>query len=138
MHRFPGNKRFAFTIYDDTDLSTVENVRPIYELLTGLGMRTTKSVWPLATVPEGRHGGSSLQDAEYLRFVLKLRDLGFEIALHNVRNHDSTRETIDAGLEEFRRLIGYYPRVHANHSRNRDNIYWGAARFNDMRRVYRA
>jgi hypothetical protein len=137
MHRFPDNKRFAFTIYDDTDLSRIENIRPVYDLLAGLGMRTTKSVWPLASVSDGRHGGSSLQDPHYLQFILGLRDKGFEIALHNVRNYDSTREMISQGLEEFRQIIGYYPRVHANHSRNRDNIYWGAARFNTLRQLYR-
>ncbi len=138
MNRFPNNKRFAFTILDDTDLSTVENISPVYRLLAELGMRTTKSVWPLASVRSGRQGGSSLQDADYLKFILGLKDLGFEISLHNVRNHDSTREIIKQGLEEFRKLIGCYPRVQANHSTNRDNIYWGASRFNRLRLLYRA
>jgi hypothetical protein len=138
MSRFPNNKKFAFTILDDTDLSTVENVKPVYRLLAELGMRTTKSVWPLASVRDGRQGGCSLQDVDYLKFILDLKQQGFEISLHNVRNHDSTREMIKHGLEEFRRLIGRYPRVQANHSTNRDNIYWGAARFNRLRLLYRA
>jgi hypothetical protein len=137
MHKFPGDKRFAFSIFDDTDLSTVGNVYPVYRLLAELGIRTTKSVWPLASVNEGWHGGSSLQDAEYLRFVLALKEQGFEIALHNVRNHDSPRDLIASGLEKFRELIGHYPRTHANHSRNRDNIYWGASRFTSLGRLYR-
>ena len=110
MNRFPDNKQFAFTILDDTDLSTVETVRPIYRLLGELGMRTTKSVWPLASVPDGRQGGSSLQEDN-----LDLKERGFEISLHNVRNHDSTPEITKQGLEEFRQLLGRYPRVHANH-----------------------
>jgi hypothetical protein len=138
MHKFPGNKRFAFSIFDDTDLSTTVNVGPVYHLLSELGMLTTKSVWPLATVREGWHGGSSLQEIEYLKFVLALKERGFEIALHNVRNHDSTRELIALGLERFHELIGHYPRSHANHSRNRDNIYWGASRFNGLRPLYSA
>ena len=72
MSRFPNNKKFAFTILDDTDLSTVGNVAPVYRLLSELGMRTTKSVWPLASVREGRQGGCSLQDADYLKFILEL------------------------------------------------------------------
>jgi hypothetical protein len=40
---FPGGKCFAFTIFDDTDVATVENIRPIYLLLEDLGMRTTKT-----------------------------------------------------------------------------------------------
>ena len=138
MSRFPDNKKFAFTILDDTDLSTVENIGSVYCLLTELGMRTTKTVWPLASVRDGRLGGSSLQDPEYLKFVLNLKDSGFEIALHNVRNYDSTREIIEQGLEEFRRRVGHDPRVHSNHCNNRDNIYWGAARFHMLGPLYRA
>ena len=138
MNRFPGNKKFAFAIYDDTDLSTVQNISPVYRLLTEIGMRTTKSVWPLASVPDGWLGGCSLQDPKYREFTLDLRRRGFEIALHNVRNHDSTHEMIGQGLEEFRKIVGHYPRVHANHCKNRDNIYWGAARFNTLQFMYKA
>jgi hypothetical protein len=137
MSRFPQNKKFAFAIHDDTDLSTVETILPIYRLLEEIGMCTTKSVWPLASVADGRHGGSSLQDPEYLSFILELRDKGFEIALHGVRNHDATRDLIEKGFQEFHRLIGYNPRIHVNHSRNRENIYWGEARFNRLRHFYR-
>ncbi len=28
MITFPDNKQFAFTIFDDTDLSTIENIGP--------------------------------------------------------------------------------------------------------------
>lgn len=137
MSRFPGNKDFAFTILDDTDLSTVDNIKPIYSLLANLGMQTTKSVWPLASVEHGRLGGSSLQEPEYRRFVLDLKDRGFEISLHNVRNHHSTREVVKEGLDEYRRVVGTNPRVHANHSTNRENIYWGSARFTSMRTLYK-
>ena len=34
---WPDGKDFAFTIFDDTDLATLENVPPVYELLGGLG-----------------------------------------------------------------------------------------------------
>lgn len=138
MNNFPDNRRFAFSVFDDTDLSTVENVGPLYRLLDELGIHTTKSVWPLASAEAARFGGSSLQDSEYLNFVLGLKKAGFEIALHNVRNTCSTRDEVEAGLEEFRRLIGCYPRVHANHSYNRDNIYWGPARFSRIAPLYRS
>jgi hypothetical protein len=129
MSNFPGNKKFAFTIFDDTDLSTVQNVGPVYRLLENLGMRTTKSVWPLASVPGARYMGQSLQEPDYLQFVLDLQKKGFEIALHNVRNTHSTRDQVKDGFEAYRRLLGQYPRAHANHSNNADGIYWGAARF---------
>jgi hypothetical protein len=136
MKSFPNNKSFAFSIFDDTDLSTVDNIAPVYRLLTELGMRITKSVWPLATVAEGKHGGCSLQEPEYLSFILQLQDLGFEIAMHNMRNHHCSRELVEQGFAEFRRLIGHYPRAHANHSRNNENLYWGAARFKFLKSLY--
>ncbi|MCU1220587.1 MAG: uncharacterized protein JWN42_1784 [Candidatus Angelobacter sp.] len=138
MHDFPDNKTFAFSIFDDTDLSTVENVGPVYRLLDEIGIRTTKSVWPLASTEAARLGGSSLQDFEYLTFVLGLKKAGFEVGLHNVRNTCSTRDEIEAGLKEFRLRIGCYPRVHTNHSCNRENIYWGPARFSSIGPLYRA
>ena len=33
MNRFPNNKSFAFSIFDDTDSSTVESIQPAYRLL---------------------------------------------------------------------------------------------------------
>jgi hypothetical protein len=32
-------------------------------------------------------------------------------------------------MELFREYIGSYPRVHANHASNPDNLYWGSKRF---------
>lgn len=128
MSRFPGNKNFAFSIFDDTDNSTLECVGPVYRLLQELGFRTTKSVWPLAAAPGARFGGATLQDADYLEWIQELRRAGFEIGLHNVRSGSAPREVVQRGLEEFRIRIGEYPRVHANHSDNSENIYWGSSR----------
>ena len=127
---FPGGKRFAFTVMDDTDVATVENVRPIYQLLRELGMRTTKTVWPLRCAEGSRNFSTSetLEDPAYRDFVIGLRDQGFEIAWHGATMESSSRERTIAGLEKFREIIGYYPRVHANHSFNRENLYWGSAR----------
>ena len=128
MTKFPDNKRFAFTVFDDTDYSTVSNIEPIYRLLTDLGFRTTKSVWPLGPVLGARIGGDSLQNKNYRSLVLSLQREGFEIGLHNVQNHDATRQETEQGLEVFRSLIGMYPRIHCNHSLNKENIYWGDQR----------
>ena len=46
-----------------------------------------------------------------------------------VRGGSSERADIMAGLEVFRREFGGYPSLHVNHSRNRDNLYWGAERW---------
>ncbi|HVB34894.1 MAG TPA: hypothetical protein VNJ52_11060 [Patescibacteria group bacterium] len=127
---FPGGKRFAFTILDDTDVATVDNVRPMYRLLERLGMRTTKTVWPLAC-PEGSPNfgtSETLEDSEYLAFVRDLDRRGFELTWHGATMESSRRDRTLAGLERFHELIGHYPRIHANHAENRENLYWGAGR----------
>src|SRR5438132_7240257 len=135
LDRFPNNRGFAFTVFDDTDDSTVENVGPVYELLSEIGMHTTKSVWALPCGPNTPFHGSTLQDRQYLDFIRHLRNEGFEIALHNARNCDATRDVTRQGLDEFEWLIGALPRSHSNHYFNRDNLYWGPARlsFRGMR-----
>lgn len=128
---FPEGKRFAFSIVDDTDMATLERVKPLYELLARYGMRTTKTVWVMET-NEPTHQpnqGDTLHNPAYLAFILDLKAKGFEIALHGVRGGSSVRQEIVSGLEEFRDAIGQYPSIHVNHSLNRDNIYWGEHRW---------
>ena len=127
---FPDGKRFAFTIIDDTDVATVDNVKPVYHLLEQLGMRITKTVWTVGC-PEGSKNFSSsqtLEDADYLAFVVDLQRRGFEIASHGATMESSTRERTAVALERFRETFGSYPRVHVNHAYNRENLYWGAER----------
>ena len=128
--QFPRGKQFAFTIIDDTDCATVENVRPIYECLYRLGFRTTKTVWPLpGHHPQDANApAQTLADPDYLEFIRQLERWGFEIALHNARSYSCTREESRAGLETFHSLLGHYPRIHANHMFNREDLYWGSAR----------
>jgi hypothetical protein len=130
---FPEGRRFAFTIMDDTDVATVENVKPIYRLLERLGFRTTKTVWPMAC-PEGSPAFSSsetLEDPEYLEFVLDLQRRGFEIAYHGATMESSTRDRTQHALERVRQHFGETPRVYANHAYNRENLYWGEHRVDD-------
>jgi hypothetical protein len=136
MGRFPGGRRFALAIFDDTDAATVEKVAPVYRLLIDLGIRSTKSVWPLPNVPGASLGGATLDDPPYVEFLGTLAREGFELALHNVRNHDSTRDTTRIGLERFCERLGHYPRTHCNHYSNRENLYWGPDRLG--RRLHRA
>jgi hypothetical protein len=127
---FPGGRRFAFSILDDTDVATVENVGPVYRLLDALGMRTTKTVWPLPC-PEGSRdfaGSQTLDDAEYREFILWLHGRGFEVTWHGATMEASERARTEEGLERFRAVLGAYPRIHANHAYNRENLYWGPAR----------
>lgn len=122
---WPDGKDFAFTIFDDTDLATLENVREVYSFLADRGFRTTKSVWPLLGNKTPKIGGATCEDDKYLRWVLNLREKGFEIGLHNVTYHTSPREETIRGIEKFRELFGHYPFSMANHSGCHENIYWG-------------
>jgi hypothetical protein len=133
MGGYPEGKRFAFTIIDDTDVATVDNVLPIYRLLESLGMRTTKTVWPVSC-PEGSRFFSrsqTLDDPEYLAFILDLAARGFEITWHGATMESSRRERTIAALDRFKALFGSYPKVHAGHAENRENLYWGADRVDD-------
>jgi hypothetical protein len=127
---FPDGRRFAFTVVDDTDVATVANVKPVYDLLEQLGMRVTKTVWPVACEEGSKNFSSSetLADPAYRAFVLDLQRRGFEITWHGATMESSPRERTVRALERFRELLGAYPRVHVNHAENRENVYWGAAR----------
>lgn len=138
--RFPGEARFAFTVVDDTDFATVDNVKPVYDLLAELGMRTTKTLWPLAaTEPNPYDGSQTAADPRYRAFLQSLQRDGFEPALHGVRMHSSRRDDIVDGLERFGEYFGDGPAMHVNHFKNLDNVYWGRARLSGRtaRAVYR-
>ena len=127
---YPQGKDFAFTIFDDTDVSTLGNIKPIYDLLDSLGMRTTKSVWPLQChVTNSDFAGShTLENKEYAAYVKDLSSRGFEIAFHGASMESSQREKTLTALEKFKDVVGYYPRVYACHGHNRENLYWGRKR----------
>ena len=44
---WPNNKRFAFTIFDDTDRANLKDNQLVYQCLNELNFKTTKSVWML-------------------------------------------------------------------------------------------
>lgn len=124
---FPQGKKFAFTIFDDTDNASVENVRPIYELLSELNMRTTKSVWVFPTDNERNpyFHSQTLADPDYLSFIRWLMEKGFEVSFHGASTDSNPRAVTLAALQRYRELLGQYPNIHTNHSRNKDNLYWG-------------
>jgi len=113
----PSGKKFVFTIIDDTDDATLENI-----------FRTTKTVWVYP--PRDKESfGHSLMDEGYREFVCDIYRKGFEIGLHNVGSGEYFREEILKGLEEFRSIVGEYPRIQINHAYNPDSIYGGYKRF---------
>ncbi|NIP41923.1 MAG: hypothetical protein GWO41_16285 [candidate division Zixibacteria bacterium] len=129
---WPENKDFAFTIFDDTDNATLENVKPVYDLIDDLGFRTTKSVWPSRGNDKPIFGGDTCEDPEYAGWLLELRDKGFEIAYHMNTYHSSTREEIIEGLQRFNEIFGHNPDSMSNHTGCADDIYWGPSRLSGL------
>lgn len=131
---WPGGKRCAFALFDDTDLTTLENGPPVYRLLTDLGIRATKSVWPLAPPGEGRVGGATLDDPAYRDWVLQLCADGHEPGFHNATDASSDRGRTEAALDRFREVFGHDPACGANHNGNAEAIYCGPNRLGGNRR----
>jgi len=126
--QLPDNKKFAFTIIDDTDDSFLENTKPIYDLLYSHGIFITKTVWVYP--PRDKESkGHSLQHKGYREFIVDLKNKGFEIGLHNIGSGEYFREEIVRGLEEYKEYLGEYPKIHINHAYNPDSIYGGYKRF---------
>ena len=99
---WPDGKQFAFTIFDDTDSSTVENVSPVYSFVADCGFRTTKSVWIVeGDRNRGKCVGDSCENPEYLRWALELQAKGFELGFHNCTWHGLPRDEIRAALDKF-------------------------------------
>jgi hypothetical protein len=126
--RWPQNKRFAFTIVDDTDGAQLDRIRRVYDVLSDAGMRTTKTVWPLRPITRGRLGGDSLECPAYASWIRELKQLGFETAFHGASDGKSHREHVILALDRFRDELGSDPQIHTNHDGQSEALYWGAAR----------
>ena len=135
---WPKGCEFAFTIVDDTDGATLQNIKPVYDYLYSKGILTTKTCW--AYPPKDTlYKGQCLQDREYKEYLQELKEKGFEIGFHNACSGGCLREETIAAFEDFREAFGAYPILHINHGDNVDNIYWGAYRFSGLvRKVYQA
>jgi len=136
---YPDGKDFIFTIFDDTDVSTLDYIKPIYDFLASINMWTTKSVWPLAYSGNCNDAGShTLENQPYAEYIKELDALGFEIGFHGPSMVSSKREDTARSFEIFHSVLGKYPRIYAAHSMNRENLYWGASRFSFsiFRKIY--
>jgi hypothetical protein len=132
---WPDGKAFAFTVFDDTDLATVENVKPVYDLLRDLGIFTTKSVWAVNAPGTPRIGGATCEDPAYRDWVLSLQAAGFEIGSHGASPGTTPREAVGRSLDQFRETFGHDPSALANHSGCLESIYWGEARVDGAARA---
>lgn len=136
--RWPEGRRFAFSIFDDTDWTTLRNGPAVYDLLDDLGLAITKSVWVHDPGPRRTTGGGTCAEPDYLRWVLDLQARGHEIGFHNATDHSSDRATTRAALDRFEELFGHAPRVGADHAANAEALYAGPARLSGVRsRAYR-
>lgn len=131
--QFPSDYEFAFTIIDDTDDARLENIAPIYDLLTELNFRTTKTVWPLSYDGESIYWNAhTLEDRDYTEYIKSLQNRGFEITWHGARMESSVRDVVEEALRVFQREFGKPPHMHINHGRNKDNLHWGYERLDNV------
>lgn len=143
MMLWPAGKRFAFTILDDTDRSTLDNTPPVYDFLNSLGFKTTKTVWMFdgEVRDDNREDiGATCQDKKYLEWLLKLKNQGFEIALHSSSWSRSVRGRVIEALDAFKNYFGTDPKVLAQHidTLPNESIYWGENRVSGIYRlIYR-
>lgn len=96
---WPDNNDFAFTIIDDTDDATLDNIKPVYDYLYEKSLFITKTVWMYPT--RNNIPGTSIQNKAYLDYIKELKEKGFEIQLHNVGSGNFSRTEILTGLELF-------------------------------------
>ena len=129
---WPENKKFAFTIIDDTDNSTMENAPLIYDFLKYNGILTTKTVWTRngdsSSVYNGVNGDTLENDA-YLKWVRGLKNSGFEICLHSSTWSCSDRSQI---IYSFKIFEDFFNRssilIQHNDHKECESIYWGGKR----------
>ena len=134
----PIGKEFAITFVDDTDLSTVSNTKPVYDLLCKKGLFGTKTVWVKPRIRNSAYRqdleksidtvgeeGETLFDDKYREFIIDLKNNGFEIGLHGVAGGNSCRDEIIEGLDYFQLILGNSPNINIFHERNIDNLYSG-------------
>ena len=131
--KLPEGYKFGFSIFDDTDWTTLQNGPQVYDLLGELGFRITKSVWVDEPGPQRTIGGATCAEPQYLNWVLKLQQQGHEIGYHNATDRSSKRDQTRAALDKFEQLFGHAPRCGADHAANAEALYAGAARVSGVR-----
>ncbi|MGA2618535.1 MAG: hypothetical protein ABSF26_13060 [Thermoguttaceae bacterium] len=130
---WPQGKRFAFTVFDDTDSATLENVGGVYSFLADLGFRSTKSCWMFqGDWDRGNHPGQTCDDPDYRRWLLDLHAAGFEIGWHGATWHGVPRAVTIQALDRFAAVFGHDPRAAANHRDADEAMYWATARLSGL------
>ena len=121
---------------DDTNGSTLEGVRAVYEYAIGHGVWPTRTVWTQRA--SRRCGvrnqlepnrGLTLEDAAYTRYCQELHERGIEFALHDVSSGNNTREDVIRGLQTFKDTFGHAPSIYICHAHNAEHPYWGEEQY---------
>jgi len=120
----PASFSFGFTIVDDPDNARLEYIKPIYDYLAQIGMKTTPLVWVRESDGHWGSKGDTTNRSEYRDYFLSLQNIGFEIGLHSPSGDDDSREKMIWGFERFKEIFGYYPNNYVQHSDNKEN-FWG-------------
>ena len=123
--------RAGFCVTDDTDAATLESVKAVYEFLSTVGLRTSKTIWAfkpsepcgIPPLPESIQRGITCEDPDYLRYCQRLRERGFEICLHGASAGNNVRARTIAAFEVLERHFGRAG-TYVCHAKNAENIYW--------------
>lgn len=129
---WPDNKKFAFTIIDDTDNSTLENAPIIYDYLIQKKLYTTKSVWVRPGLDDYIYSlvdGDTLANKNYFNWVKEIQSKGVEICLHSMSWSSSKRTEIISGFDFFEKNFGESKiLIQHNDIKENESIYWGSKR----------
>ena len=121
---------FNFIITNDPDHGITKEYIPIFEELTNIGVKVTTAVfckiedfdeYPDEHKSLAKHcyknETHSLENPEYRDLMLKIKDLGHEIAFHGYSQISNTREQFEMGLEIYKNTFDEYPFVYIEQSR---------------------
>ena len=121
---------------DDTDNSTLQSTRVVYEYCLERGIKPTRFVWTHKPTeqcgvlnPEDPITGITFEDQAYCEYCRDLQSRGATFGFHGASAGNNTREQTLSGIERFECVMGYAPQLFISHMRNAENIYWGADRY---------
>ncbi len=111
-----------FVLTNDPDHGLLDNYRKIFRELNKRGIFVTTAVF--CTLKDdgsalSRHCFKNetlcLADEAYKNFMLELRDLGHEIALHGYSQVSDTRDEFQKSIDIFHRVFKEYPKIYIEH-----------------------
>ncbi len=111
-----------FVLTNDPDHGLLDNYRKVFCELGRVGIFVTTAVF--CTLKEDasalskhcfRNETHCLEDEAYRDFMLELRDLGHEIALHGYSQVSDTRDEFQKGIELFHGVFSEYPAIYIEH-----------------------